>query len=94
MPPAEAYRKSIRKARVSWIGSVARMSDERLPKCIMRQFNRGVGVKSKKRGRPAVGYPDLLKADPNLPDLNPSGLWHRIKQLAVDRKRWALKVHC
>jgi hypothetical protein len=50
-------------------------------------------MKSKKRGRPAVGYLDLVKADLNLPDLNPSGLWHRIKQLAVDRKRWARKMH-
>ena len=65
---------SIKKARVSWIGRVARMSDERLPECIMRQFKRGVGVKSKERGRPAVGYLDLLKADLNLPDLNPSVL--------------------
>ena len=93
MPPAEAYLKSIKKARVSWIGRVARMSDERLSKCIMRQFKWGVCMKSKKRGRPAVGYLDLLKADLNLPDLNPSGLWHRIKQLEVDRKRWARKMH-
>ena len=53
----------------------------------------GVSTKSKKRGKPAVGDVDLLKADVNLPDLNPSGLWHRIKQLAADRKRWARKMH-
>jgi hypothetical protein len=87
-------KKSIEEARVSWIGHAARMSDERLPKCIMGQFVRGVCMKSKKRGRPAVGYLDLLKAYLNLPDLNPSGLWHRIKELAVDRTRWARKMHC
>ena len=93
MPPAEAYRKSIKKTRVSWIGRVARMSDERLPKYIMGQFVRGVCMKSKKRGRPAVGYLDLLKADLNLPDPNQSCLWERIEQLAVGRKRWTRKLH-
>ncbi len=86
-------QKSIKKSRLSWIGHVARMSDERLPKRIMGEFVRGTSMKSKKRGRPAVGYLDLLKADLNLPDLNPSGLWHRIKQEAGNRKTWARKLH-
>ena len=34
----------------------------------------GSGCEVEGRGRPAVGYLDLLKADLNLPDLNPSGL--------------------
>jgi hypothetical protein len=50
-------------------------------------------MKSKKRGRPAVGYLDLLEADLNLPDPNPLGLCDRMKQLAVHRKRWTRKMH-
>jgi hypothetical protein len=50
-------------------------------------------MESKHRGGPAVGYLDFFKADLNLPDLNQSGLWHRIRQLAVDRKMWAREMH-
>jgi hypothetical protein len=70
--------KWIKGQRISWLGHLERMEEDRMPKKIFTQ----VMEKKKKRGRPRKGWEEEVERD-----LQVLGV-RRWRELVADRKKW------
>ena len=74
--------KWIKGQRISWLGHLERMEEDRMPKKIFTQELEG----TKRRGRPRKGWKDEVERD-----LHVLGV-RRWRELAMDRDKWRVIV--
>jgi hypothetical protein len=73
------------KERFRWLGHVARMKDDRLPKIVL--FGQPSRTK-RKAGHPRLGWEDAIKKD-----LKEMGIsWEGVKREALNRLGWRRSV--
>jgi hypothetical protein len=70
--------KWIKEQRISWLGHLERMEEDRMPKKIVTQELEG----SRRRGRPRKGWREELERD-----LQVLGV-RRWRELVIDREKW------
>jgi len=78
MSKGENIVKFIKGQRLSWLGHLERMEDDRMPKKIFTQELEG----TKRRGRPRKGWKEEIERD-----LQVLGV-RRWRELVADRKKW------
>ena len=70
--------KWIKGQRISWLGHLERMEEDRMPKMIFTQELEG----TRRRGRPRKGWREKVERD-----LQVLGL-RRWRELVIDREKW------
>jgi len=70
--------KWVKGQRISWLGSLERMEEDRMPKKIFTQELEG----TRRRGRPRNGWREEVERD-----LQVLGV-RRWRQLVIDREKW------
>jgi hypothetical protein len=70
--------KLIKRQRISWLGHLERMEEDRMPKKIFTQELVG----SRRRGRPRKGWKEQVERDLQVLRVR------RWKELVIDRKKW------
>jgi len=78
MSKGENIVKWIKGQRISWLGHVERMEEDRMPKKIFIQELEG----TRRRGRPRKGWKEEVERD-----LQVLGV-RRWKELVINRKKW------
>ena len=78
MREGENVVKWIKGQRISWLGHLERMEEDRMPKKIFTQELEG----TRRRGRPRKGWKEEVEAD-----LQVLGV-RRWRELVADRKKW------
>jgi hypothetical protein len=78
MSKGENIVKWIKGQRISWLGHLARMEEDRMPRKIFTQELEG----TRQRGRPRKGWKEEVERD-----LQVLGV-RRWRQLVTDRKKW------
>ena len=78
MSKGENVVKWIKGQRISWLGNLERMEEDRMPKKIFTQELEG----TRRRGRPRKGWKDEVQRD-----LQVMGM-RRWTKLGADRKKW------
>ena len=78
MSKGENIVKWVKGQRISWLGHLERMGEDRMPKKIFTQELEG----TRRRGRPRKGWKDEVERD--LQVLGVRG-W---RELVTDRKKW------
>ena len=78
MSKGENIAKWIKGQRISWLGHLERMEEDRMPKKIFTQELEG----TKRRGRPRKGWKEEVERD-----LQVLGV-RRWRELVADRKKW------
>ena len=78
MSKGENIVKWIKGRRISWLGHLERMEEDRMPKKIFTQELEG----TKRRGRPRKGWREEVERD-----LQVLGL-RRWRDLVIDREKW------
>jgi hypothetical protein len=89
MNKGENIVKWIKGQKISWLGHLERLEEDRMPKKIFTQDLEG----TRRRGRPSKRWTDDVERD-----LQVLGV-RRWKELVADRKKWKdifrqAKVHC
>ena len=78
MSKGENIVKWIKGQRISWLGQLDRMEEDRMPKKILTQELEG----TRRRGRPRKGWKEEVERD-----LQVLGV-RRWRELVTDRKKW------
>jgi hypothetical protein len=78
MSKGENIVKWIKGQRVSWLGHLERMEEDRMPKKIFTQVLEG----SRRRGRPRKGWKEEVEGDLQLLGVR------RWRELVTDREKW------
>ena len=78
MSKGENVVKWIQGQRISWLGHLERMEEDRIPKKILTQELEG----TRRRGRPSKGWKEEAERD-----LHALGV-RRWRKLVADRKKW------
>ena len=78
MSKGENIIKWIKGQRISWLGHLERMEEDRMPKTIFTQELKGM----RRRGRPRKGWREEVERD--LQVLGVRGL----RELLIDREKW------
>ena len=78
MSKGENIAKWIKGQRISWLGNLERMEEDRMPKKIFTQELEG----TRRRGRPRKGWKGKVERD-----LQVLGV-RRWRELVADRKKW------
>ena len=78
MGKGENIVKWIKRQRISWLGHLERMEENRMPKKIFTQEPEG----TRRRGRPRKGWKEEVERD-----LQVLGV-RRWRELVADRKKW------
>jgi len=78
MSKGENIVKWIKGQRISWLGHLERMEEDRMPKRIFTQELEGM----RQRGRPGEGWKEEVERD-----LQVLGM-RRWRELVIDREKW------
>jgi len=78
MSKGENIVKWIKGQRISWLGHLERMEEDRIPKKIFTQELEG----TRRRGRPRKGWREEVERDPQVLGVR------RWRELVTDRIKW------
>jgi len=78
MSKGENIVKWIQGQRISWLGHLERMEEDRMPKKILTQELEG----TRRRGRPRKVWKEEVERDLHVPGVR---IW---RELVADRKKW------
>jgi len=78
MSKGENIVKWIKRQRISWLGHLERMEEDRMPKQIFTQEPEG----TRRRGRPRKSWKEEVERDLHVPGVR------RWTELVADRKKW------